>query len=414
MDRPLDSTFVITQRRKRLLIGCGGIAVALALAFAASRLSGPSADRASLRFAVVDTGTVSASVAASGLVVPEVERLYTSPVDARILRIRHRAGAQVKAGDALIDLDVSSATLAVAKLDEDVALKSNEQARRRIALQRSLIDYDSRARVKRLQLESFRAQLTRDRQLSTEGLIAVEMLRRSELSEQQAAIELEQIEAERANAHEATRVELEGLSLETSKLRKDAAAARQVLELAAIRADRDGVVTYIQTQEGAALRTGDVVARIADLSTYRIEATVSDVHAARLVIGLPAVVRLTSGSLPGTLAAVDPEVRNGVMTVSVRLVTPNAPALRPNLRADVELVIAQRDGVVRVSRGPFASGAATEQVFVVRGDRAVRQAVRFGVAGFDAFEVIDGLRPGDEVVISDMRDFARFETVRLR
>ncbi len=414
MDRPLDSTFVITQRRKRLLIGCGGIAVALALAFATSRLSGPSADRASLRFAVVDTGTVSASVAASGLVVPEVERLYTSPVDARILRIRHRAGAQVKAGDALIDLDVSSATLAVAKLDEDVALKSNEQARRRIALQRSLIDYDSRARVKRLQLESFRAQLTRDRQLSTEGLIAVEMLRRSELSEQQAAIELEQIEAERANAHEATRVELEGLSLETSKLRKDAAAARQVLELAAIRADRDGVVTYIQTQEGAALRTGDVVARIADLSTYRIEATVSDVHAARLVIGLPAVVRLASGSLPGTLAAVDPEVRNGVMTVSVRLVTPNAPALRPNLRADVELVIAQRDGVVRVSRGPFASGAATEQVFVVRGDRAVRQAVRFGVAGFDAFEVIDGLRPGDEVVISDMRDFARFETVRLR
>ena len=414
MDRPLDSTFVITQRRKRLLIGCGGIAVALALAFAASRLSGPSADRASLRFAVVDTGTVSASVAASGLVVPEVERLYTSPVDARILRIRHRAGAQVKAGDALIDLDVSSATLAVAKLDEDVALKSNEQARRRIALQRSLIDYDSRARVKRLQLESFRAQLTRDRQLSTEGLIAVEMLRRSELSEQQAAIELEQIEAERANAHEATRVELEGLSLETSKLRKDAAAARQVLELAAIRADRDGVVTYIQTQEGAALRTGDVVARIADLSTYRIDATVSDVHAARLVSGLPALVRLASGSLQGTLAAVDPEVRNGVITVSVRLATPNAPALRPNLRADVELVVAQRDGVVRVSRGPFASGAATEQVFVVRGDRAVRQAVRFGVAGFDAFEVIDGLRPGDEVVISDMRDFARFETVRLR
>jgi ABC-type multidrug transport system fused ATPase/permease subunit len=175
-----------------------------------------------------------------------------------------------------------------------------------------------------------------------------------------------------------------------------------VLELAAIRADRDGVVTYIQSQEGAALRTGDVVARIADLSTYRIDATVSDVHAARLVSGLPALVRLASGSLQGTLAAVDPEVRNGVITVSVRLATPNAPALRPNLRADVELVIAQRDGVVRVSRGPFASGAATEQVFVVRGDRAVRQAVRFGVAGFDAFEVVDG-QPQRKVVISDMR-----------
>jgi multidrug efflux pump subunit AcrA (membrane-fusion protein) len=164
MDRPLDSTFVITQRRKRLLIGCGGIAVALALAFATSRLSGPSADRASLRFAVVDTGTVSASVAASGLVVPEVERLYTSPVDARILRIRHRAGAQVKAGDALIDLDVSSATLAVAKLDEDVRLHNSRPGG--VSL-RSLIDYDSRGARPRSGVVC--AQLARDRQLSTEA-----------------------------------------------------------------------------------------------------------------------------------------------------------------------------------------------------------------------------------------------------
>ena len=309
---------------------------------------------------------------------------------------------------------MSSARLAVEKLDEDVALKNNEQARRRIGLQRALIDYDSRAKVKRLQLESFRAQVARDRQLSTEGLIADETLRRSELNEQQAVIELEQIEAERVNARESTRIELEGLALESSKLRKDAAAARQVLALAAIRADRDGVVTYIQTQEGAAIRTGDVVARIADLTTFRLEATVSDVHGARLRVGLPAIVRLASGTLQGTLTAIDPAVRNGLITVSVGLAIANEKTLRPNLRADVELVVAQRDGVVRVARGPFASGAGTEQVFVVSGGRAVRRAVRFGVAGFDAFEVLDGLRPGDEVVISDMRAFTRFEELRLR
>ena len=59
-------------------------------------------------------------------------------------------------------------------------------------------------------------------------------------------------------------------------------------------------------------------------------------------------------------------------------------------------------------------GTGTEQVFVVRGDRAVRRAVQFGLAGFDTFEVVSGLQPGDEVVISDMRDYARFDVVRMR
>jgi len=414
MDRPLDSTFVSAQRRRRLALGVAAVIALAVIALGASRLLGPALERSALRFATVDTGVVSASVSATGLVVPEVERLYTSPVEARVLRVLHRAGDQVAAGDALLDLDVSAARTAVEKLDEDVALKGNEQARRRIALQRSLIDYDSRARVKRLQLESLRAQLSRDRQLSKEGLIADEILRRSELNEQQAAIELEQIEAERANAHEATKAELDGLALESSKLRKDAAAARQVLDLAAIRADRTGVVTFIQTREGAAVRVGDVVARVADLSSYRIEASVSDVHASRLSVGLPALIKLSAETLRGRLAAIDPEVRDGVVTVSVALDTPHASSLRPNLRADVELVVAERPGVTRVARGPFATGAGTEQVFLVRGDRLERRAVRFGIAGFDTFEVVDGLRPGDVVVISDMRDYARFDAVRLR
>ena len=321
-------------------------------------------------------------MSATGLVVPEIERVYASPVDARILRIRHRAGAQVSAGDALIDLDVSSARLAVEKLDEDVALKNNEQARRRIGLQRALIDYDSRAKVKRLQLESFRAQVARDRQLSAEGLIADEILRRSELNEQQAAIELEQIEAERVNARESTRIELEGLALESSKLRKDAAAARQVLALAAIRADRDGVVTYIQTQEGAAIRTGDVVARIADLTTFRVEATVSDVHGARLRVGLPAIVRLASETLQGTADRhrsrraqwTDHGQRGPCPLPTRRRCGPTCALTWNSWWRSATGSCAWRAG--RSPRGP-----GTEQVFVVSGGRAVRRAVRFGVAG---------------------------------
>ena len=414
MDRPIDAGEQRRRRVRRTATAGGGIAVAIAALVWLPALVTPSVSRARVRTAVADEGSIEAVITASGTVVPQVEQVVSSPVDARVLRVLARPGAALKKGDPLLSLDVSQAQLEVDKLAQDLAIKENAQARTRLALEKSLIDLNGQVEVKSLQLASLRSQLARDRQLFAEGLLSEELLKKSELAVAQAAIELKGLEGSRENARVATATELDGLALEMAKLRKEAAEAQRTLALASPRADRDGVLTWALTQEGTTVRKGEQLARIADLGSFRVEATVSDVHAKRLAPGLPVVVRVDGELLDGTVSNVLPTIENGVITLHVALKEPAHRLLRSNLRVDAHIVTARKPRSVRIKRGPFATGEGLQQVFVVRGDRAVRTPVEIGLASFDQFEVVRGLLPGDEAIISDMSDYTRLKEVRIR
>jgi|KBSMisStaDraftv2_1062788.scaffolds.fasta_scaffold100162_2 HlyD family secretion protein len=414
MDRPLAPEIPQRQRRRRLALGGTAACVAVVAYLWLPSIVGPAVSRDRIRTARVERGVVDATIAATGLVVPEIEQVLASPVDARVLRVLERPGAHLTAGQPILELDVSQARLDVDKITQDLAIKANAQAQKRLALDKSLIDLDSRTEIKRLQLASLQSQLARDRQLSSQGLLSVEQLKKSELATSQAEIELKQITAERANAREATHAELEGLDLEIGKLRKEEAEAARQLTLASPRAGRDGVLTWVVTEEGAAVTKGQPLARVADFRSFRVDASISDVYARQLRVGLPAVVVAGEQRFEGTVAEVNPTVSNGVMTVVIALQDRSNPTLRSNLRTDVEIVTARKADAIRVQRGPFATGEGSADVFVVRGDRAVHVPVTFGLSSQTYFEVTSGLTPGDEVIVSDMRDYLRVREVRLR
>lgn len=413
MDRPIDPDVTRRQTRRRLAYGGTALSLAVVGYLWLPALLSPSLRRDALRTAIVERGAVDATISATGLVVPEVEQVITSPVEARVLRVIERAGAKLAAGQPILELDVSQARLTVDKLAQDLAIQANAQAQTRLALKKSLIDLEGRAEVKTLQLASLEAQLQRDRQLSSEGLLSRELLKKSELATAQAGIELKQLRAERENAEEATRAQLAGLDMEIAKLRGEETEARRQLALASPRADRAGVLTWVLTEEGVSVTKGQTLARVADFASFRVDASVSDVHGKRLVVGQPATVRIGEERLAGQVAAINPTVSNGVITVAIALAERSSPLLRSNLRVDVEIVTARQPQTLRVRRGPFSTGEGTQPVFVVRGSRAERQAVTFGIASADHFEVTGGLMAGDEVIVSDMRDYTRLERIRL-
>jgi len=414
VDRPLDQAFTRQRTLRRLSWTAGTIAVALAALIWLPALVTPAISRGQVRIAAAEVGPIEAVISATGTVVPEVEQVISSPVDARVLRILKTAGATLHAGDPLVTLDVSETRLAVDKLTQDREIKANEQAQKRLALNKQLIDLDGQIEVKRLQLQSFRQQLERDRALSREGLLSTELFRKSELAVTQAEIELKQLEQSREAAQISNKNEVEGLSLQMAQLTGAEVQAKRTLDLASPRADRDGVLTWALTQEGAAIHKGDVIARIADLRSFRVDATVSDAHATELSAGLPVIVRVNDETLEGRISTVLPTIQNGVVSIQVALSDRAHASLRSNLRVDVLVVTARKPRVVRIKRGPFATGAGVQQVFVVRGDRGIRRPVRFGLASFDYFEVVDGLAPGESAIISDMSDYVRAKEVRIR
>ena len=361
MDREIDTRTRYRALLKRLLVPAVVIASAGLLLSWGTGLLRPSVKRSSIRTAVVDQGPVDASLSATGTVVPQTEQVLSSPVDARLMRVIRKAGTAVGAGDPIVELDVSASVLAVESLGQDLALKGNQQARSKLALENTLSELNAQFEIKTLQLESARLEHERNRQLFEKGLTSSEDLRRSEVAERQAGIELQRIEASRGNALESTKTELAGLALELAKVEKAHQEARRVLGLASPTADRKGVVTWTLTEEGAAVRKGDIVARVADLSAFRVDASVSDAYASRLSTGQPVQVRVDDRVLDGRVTDVLPTVQNGVITVRVALSDPSHAALRPNLRVEVFIVTDHRDRALRVRKGSSTSGEGVQQ-----------------------------------------------------
>ena len=413
VDRPLPPEVERQQRLGRVLKIAGPILVVAVVLAALPGWIRPTVTRTRIRTAPVTSGPVEAVITAAGTVVPEVERVLSSPLDARVLRILKRPGANLKQGDPVVELDISESVLALDKVVKDLKIKENQQAQARLTLEKSLVDLDGRLEVKNLELQSAQARLEADQQLFKEGLFSRESLRRSELAVKQAQIELTQLRQERVNAEKTAGVQAQGLALEQGSLDKEAAQARRLLDLSTTKSDRDGVLTWVLSQEGALVRRGDVIARIADLSSFRIAATVSDMHAGRLRTGMPVIVRLNDADLPGTVSDVFPTVENGVLQFSVTLAQPSHAGLRPSLRADVLVITERKPRTLRVKRGPFADNDA-RQAFVVRGDRAVRVPIQIGLHGADDVEVTAGVAEGDEIIISDMKDYLHLSEVRIK
>ncbi len=414
----MDREIPVEERRRRTLrrvavaapvaVACGALLLWVPALFS------PTLSRSRVRTAKVERGRLEAVVEASGTVVPAFERALPSPLDARVLRILKHPGDAVAAGDPVLDLDTSAARLDVERLEDRLAGKRNEAAQQRLALERELLDLQSRLETGGLDREVLQARVARQRKLAEDGLVSAELLAETEVSARKADIDLAQLTASMAAARRQSEARLAGTALEVATLAKEATEARRQLELATARADTAGIVTWIVAQEGAAVHRGDVLVRIARLDSFRIEATASDVHARRISVGAPVRVPLDGRTLAGRVASVYPAIEQGTIRFAVELAQPSDPALRQNLRLDVHVVDKVKPDVLRLPRGIASGTGRAQQVFVVHGDRATRTRVQLGEVGADAVEVLEGLAEGDEVVISDMQDYERVRSVKLR
>jgi HlyD family secretion protein len=414
MDRELDASYRYRRLGRKAAWGVGGVALGVAILVLLPGWLRPSVARAEIRTGKVDRGPVEGIVEASGIVIPAFEGVLSSPVEARVEKVLKRPGEMVKAGEAILALDTSAARLQLEKIEDQLARKVNEQRQLRISLEKSLGDLRGQIERQKLDVEASAYRAEQNRKLRADGLVSEQTLKAAEVEAKKAQIELAQLQESVGSARRSTDAQLEGLELDLATLRKEREDARRLLELATTRSDRSGVLTWVVPQEGVTVPRGQVIARIADLDSFRVEATVSDVHSSRLHAGQLVRVMLDDQPLAGRLAAIDPTIENGAVKFHVDLEQARHPKLRNNLRVDVLVVTDARLSALRIPKGPFAQGGTNEQVFVLQGDHAVRRAVRFGLSGYDFYEVLDGLKEGEEVILSDMKDFENLERVKLK
>jgi HlyD family secretion protein len=414
MDRLIDPASQRRRKLRRLVVPSAVVVAGLFLVILVTGWLRPSVRHDQVRTATVVREDVSATLDASGLVVPGFEQVLTSPASTRVTEILKTPGSAVEPGEAILLLDDKDARRDVARLEEQISLKENTRRQNDLELARSRNDLTARRDVKALELESFEFELKRNRQMFSEGLTNQDAIRKSENDVERAEIELKHLDIQMANAEEDLITRAKGLALEIAILTKDLERAREMLERTSVTSESAGIVTWVVASEGTAVTVGEAVARVADLSSYRVDATLSDVLARRLTIGLPAVVRSGDTRLAGRVHKILPTVQNGIVTFEVHLDEPDHSILRPNLRVDVHAVTEQRTDALSLRRGPLLSVDGRDHVFVVRGDKVVRTPVTIGLSNFEVYEITDGLAEGDEVVISDMSDYRNSKEVKLR
>ena len=181
-----------------------------------------------------------------------------------------------------------------------------------------------------------------------------------------------------------------------------------------LRAPFDGQVGQVQATQHTQVIANAPVLGVVDLSRFEVEIKVPESFARDLAIGMPA--QLTSGAgqpFPGEIAAVSPEVVNGEVVARIRFSEQQPPGLRQSQRMSARILLDTRKDVVKVERGPFVEQSGGRYAWVVNGSTASRRPVTFGVSSLGEVEIVEGLQPGEKVVVSGTDLFGDSEKVSI-
>ncbi|GAB2691594.1 hypothetical protein GCM10011495_11650 [Hymenobacter frigidus] len=404
MDRAIATSTQTQRQRRRWLLTAGALVLALGAVLAFRTVLRPSLRRADILTATVETGDVEASLTAAGTIIPGREAVITSPIQSTISRVVVAVGARVQPGETILELDKELANSTLAKLDDEQLRNQNKNSQLQVNLERSLTDLRAQAQVQAVKVRSLQSTLRDEQQLLKIGGGTAENVRQAELNLTVARLETERLTRQIQTQQRSNAADVRELGYTVSMQQRSISELAIKLRQANISSQQPGVLTWVNENIGTTVQAGDALARVADLSSFRVRATISDSYADALHQGDPVNVRINATDLRGTVASISPAVDKGVVTFYAQLDNPHHPALRANLRADVFVVTRAHRGVLRVKNGPFYQGGKEQPVFVLTGGRAMRRTVRFGDSNFDFVQIMGGLRAGESVIVSDMKE----------
>ncbi len=415
MDREIPKEVRNKERNKKIIrygvIGAAGVIVVCVLI----SLMRTGVKVSDLVFSKVKKGTIEVSVSASGKVVPAFEEIINSPINTRILEVYKKGGDSVDAGTPIMKLDLQSAETDYKKMLDEEQMRSYKLKQLKLDNQTKLTDLQMKIKVSAMKLDRMKVELRNEQYLDSLGSGTTDKVRQAELSYNVAQLEYEQLRQQYANEKEVLAAEYQVRELEFSMFRKTLAETKRTLDDAQVRSPRKAILTYIDNQIGAQVAEGSRIAVISDLSHFKVEGEIADTYGDRVAAGGRAIVKIGSEKLEGSISSVTPLSKNGVISFTVQLNEDNNRRLRSGLKTDVYVMNAVKEDVMRVANASYYVGRGEYELFVRNADKEiVKRKVQLGDSNFEFVEVIGGLQPGDEVVVSDMSQYKNKNKLKLK
>jgi HlyD family secretion protein len=411
------------KNRRRIKLAVYAVLAVLAVAlitYGLSRLkpAAPSVERGTIVTDTVKRGQMLLQVRGNGTLVPEDVRQIAAPVEGRVEQIFVKAGTEVSAGTVLVEL--SNPTIRQQAVDVEYQVKSAEADLNNL---RARIDSDRMAQeAATAQVESeynqAKIQLDTDEQLGKEGLVPVLTLRISRVRVQQLANRLEIEKKRLATAKESANAQIAAQQSHIEQLRAQLRLNQENVASLQVRAGTNGVLQEVTVQVGQQITPGTNIARVADPSSLKAALQIPETQIKDVAVGQPASIDTRSGNggvVEGRVERIDPAAHNGTFTVDVQLTGPMPPGARVDLSVDGTIELARLDNVLYVGRPSSGGAQSNVTLFKIEpdGHTAVRVPVRLGRASVSTVEILDGLREGDTVILSDTQQWDGVDRLRI-
>jgi HlyD family secretion protein len=404
--------------RGRIALIAGGILAAVAGTVALTRLepAAPSVERATLWIDTVRQGTLLRQVRAPGTLVPEHVRIISAVTAGRIEQLVTRAGTAV-----------TPSTVLVQMTNPDVQLEALEAERQLGTAESNLVSLRNQLQSAKLQQQATVATITTDANDAVRQAEVFEALDKKGLS---SANEVARAR-ERAQEFQSRRkIEQERLAMLTQTLGRQLALeetnVQRMRAVAQFQRDRvtsmnvtageEGVLQQLDLELGQWVVPGQILARVAQPGKLKAVLRVPETQAKDIVMGQPTSVDTRNGLVAGRVSRVDPAVQNGTVTVEVALEGALPRGARADLSVDGTIEIERLQNVLSVGRPAYGQPESQVGLFVLDADgkTARRVQAKLGRASVNAIEVVQGLKPGDKVIISDVSQWDGQERLRIK
>ena len=375
----------------------------------------PRVDRDTIYLDAVQRGPMVRQVRGTGTLVPEQIRWIPATTDGTVERIVIRPGALVTPASVIVELSnpelEQTALEARLNLDAAEARYSNRQ----VEVERDILNQQATLATVEAQLKTARLQADADEQLFTQGLVSSLELQKSQAAVQECDTRF-RIERERLQmATDTVEAQLAVEQVKVDRLRTLYELRQQQVADLHVRAGMPGVLQQVPLDEGQRITIGTNLARVGDPTVLKAELRIAETQAKDIQIGQSAAIDTRNGVIPGHVTRIDPAVENGTVTVDVALDGDLPRGARPDLTVDGTIELERMDDVLFVGRPVFGQEESVVSLFRVEEDgiHASRARVSLGRASVNTIEVLEGLQPGDRVVLSDMSTWDQFDRVRI-
>ena len=402
---------------RRIIYGLLAIIAVGVITVGVSRLkpAAPTVERSTVWIDTVKRGSMLRQVRGLGTLVPEEIRWIPAQTQGRVERILVKPGTDVSADTVLLDLTNPEVEQAALEATSQLKGAEAEYTSLRVQLEKRLLDQKATAATVQADYSQAKLQAEVNEELSKQGLIsqlnlkvskvrAEELATRNSIEEKRLSITSDEIKAQLAVQQE-----------RVSQLRTMAALRRSQVDALKVRAGIDGVLQQMPVEVGQSVTPGTNLARVSDPKRLKAEIRIAETQIKDVLIGQPVTVDTRNGTVPGVVARIDPASQNATVTVDVTLTGELPKGARPDLSVDGTIELERLDDILYVGRPVHGQDYSSVGLFklVDGGKQAVRVTVKLGRSSVSTIEVIEGLREGEQVVLSDTAQWDSAPTINL-